>query len=113
MGHSLFFLLSNTTCLCFGLAETGCGLLDALELFCLYLAQGLNSRFESLFCFCSLLRFCFGLAADGVRLGEVLCLLVGIATCFCIGLEETGCGLLDALELFRLCLAQGLHSCFE
>src|SRR5207247_6042917 len=83
--QSSCFLLSTPTCLCFGLAETGCGLLDALELFCLCFAQRLNSRFESLFCLCSLLRFCFGLAALGLGSGRSFFFLLSPPTCLCCG----------------------------
>src|SRR5207253_1520528 len=57
-------------CCYLGLAETSFGFLGALELSCLCFSQGLNPRFESLFCFCSLLRFCCGLPAEGFQLGQ-------------------------------------------
>src|SRR5438132_1461917 len=76
-------------CLCFGLPETAFGFLDALELFCLCFAQGLNSRYELLFC------------------------LLSTTTCFCFALAETGCSLLLPVDLSFFCFAQGLNSLSE
>src|SRR5438105_1388226 len=61
-------------------------------MFCLYPAQGLNSRVKLLFYLCSLLRFCSGLAADDFKLGQSLSFLLSEMTCFCFGLAQTGFG---------------------